>query len=286
VEVHVRRLAFYCILFAAVAGLVGISWAGSPNGTAPSPIATPDPAPASSISSPAVMDSLLNLMVTKGVLTTAEAVQLRGLPAGQQVTPLLALFAKKGVLSQDDIAALNVAPQVAAYSSSMAVLPSGSMESPGQTPQTASAQAPPKPAGPSVIAAVAPLRVLPIESPKREGLIPDLKIGPVRLKPYGFIKMSVVHDSSSPRGDDFPLPQVLFGDTGPNGSPEFHIKARSTRLGSSFEWVDLSPKLTVTGKVEMDFEGNFTAVDNRNISSIRSSQMSLRLAYGIGLCRF
>jgi hypothetical protein len=227
-------------------------------------------------------------MVTKGVLTGSEAAALRGLPPGQQVTPLLSLLAKKGVLTQADLASLN-ASQPAAYSTSAEVVPSGTVATaavlPGAsvaTPQAAqptAAQAP-KPAVPSVVAAVAPLRVLPIEPPKREGLIPDLKVGPVRLKPYGFIKMSLVHDSSIPRGDDFPLPFYIFGDSGPNGSPEFHIKARSTRLGSMFEWIDPSPKLAVTGKVEMDFEGNYTATDNRNISSVRSSQMSLRLAFG------
>ncbi len=219
-------------------------------------------------------------MVSKGVLTTPEAAMLRGLPAGQQVTPLLALLAKKGVLSQEELAALTPAPAANGYSSSLAVVASAGMSA-ESAPQTAAAQAPPKPPpAPTVVAAVAPLRVLPVDAPKREGLIPDLKIGPVRVKPYGFIKTGVVHDTSSPRGDDFPLPQYLFGDTGPNPSPEFHIKARATRLGTNLEWMDISPKLTLTGKFEMDFEGNFTATDNRNISSIRSSQMSIRLAYG------
>jgi hypothetical protein len=35
----------------------------------------------------------------------------------------------------------------------------------------------------------------------------------------------------------------------------------------------------VTGKIEVDFEGDFTRVDNRNLSSIRSSMPSIRLAY-------
>jgi hypothetical protein len=277
----VRRSVFVVVF--AVLGLSVTSWAGSPNGAAPSATATPEPAPAS-ISTPSVMENLLNLMVTKGVLTSAEAVQLRGLPAGQQVAPLLSILAKKGVLTQEDLASLNVATP--AYSSSLAVAPGLSVEPSAQGPPAAAqpsptaAQAPPKPPAPTVVAAVAPLRVLPIDTPKREGLIPDLKVGPVRLKPYGFIKMSLVHDSSVPRGNDFPLPFFLFGDTGPSGSPEFHIKARSTRLGTNFEWLDLAPKLTVTGKVEMDFEGNYTATDNRNISSYRSSQMSIRLAYG------
>ncbi|MGB9177811.1 MAG: hypothetical protein WCB68_01095 [Pyrinomonadaceae bacterium] len=37
--------------------------------------------------------------------------------------------------------------------------------------------------------------------------------------------------------------------------------------------------MVITGKLEFDFEGNFTRVNNRNISSIRSSQPSIRLAW-------
>jgi len=214
-------------------------------------------------------------MVTKGVLTGAEANSLRSLPPGQQVSPLLALLAKKGVLSQDEIAALSPSANTEGYSSnSGAELVSYGQTAPAQNVAPAAA---PKP--PAVVAAVAPVRVLPLDPPKREGMIPDLKVGPVRLKPYGFFKTSVMYDSSQPRGDDFPLPGFVFGDTGPNAAPEFHVKARSARFGSSFEWLDPSPKLTVTGKVEVDFEGNFSVVDNRNVSSIRSSMPSIRLAF-------
>ncbi|HVZ16399.1 MAG TPA: hypothetical protein VG897_04730 [Terriglobales bacterium] len=274
-------------LILVVVGLSTLIWAGTPEGAAPAAptaatAASPDPNPApappvinSATASP-VVDSLLNLMVSKGVITSSEASSLRSLPPGQQVTPLLTLLAKKGVLSQEELASLQPAAAPAYGNSSVEPVSYG-QASPAQN---VAASTPPKPPAPSVVAAVAPLRVLPVDVPKREGLIPDLKVGPVRLKPYGFIKMSTVYDSSQPRGDDFPLPGFVFGDTGPNASPEFHVKARSTRLGSNFEWLDPSPRLTVTGKVEIDFEGNFTAVDNRNISSIRSSQPSIRLAFG------
>jgi len=65
---------------------------------------------------------------------------------------------------------------------------------------------------------------------QREGLIPDIKLGTgARLKFYGIFKTSVIHDSSSPQGNDFPLP-LLAQDTGPNNSPEFHVRARGLRL--------------------------------------------------------
>src|SRR5438045_5596527 len=137
----------------------------------------------------------------------------------------------------------------------------------------------PQPSPPSVIAAVAPVRLLGIDAPKREGLIPDIKLGTgARIKPYGIFKTSIIHDSSSPQGNDFPLP-LLAADSGPNDSPEFHVRARGLRLGANFEWVDPAPRTVLTGKIEFDFEGDFTRVNNRNITSIRSSQPSLRLAW-------
>ena len=51
------------------------------------------------------------------------------------------------------------------------------------------------------------------------------------------------------------------------------------RFGANFEWLDPAPKTVITGKIEFDFEGNFTRANNRNISSIRSSQPSIRLAW-------
>jgi hypothetical protein len=129
------------------------------------------------------------------------------------------------------------------------------------------------------IPAAAPLRMLPLDPPKKDGLVPAIRIGVVRVTPYGFIKATVVHDSSSPRGDDFPIPGFLSADTGPDAAPEFHIKARATRFGTNFEWPDVSKNLTITGKVEWDFEGPFSRVDNRNISAIRSSAPSIRLAF-------
>src|SRR4029077_13754483 len=44
--------------------------------------------------------------------------------------------------------------------------------------------------------------------------------------------------------------------------------------------LDPAPKTVITGRLEFDFEGDFTRVNNRNLSSIRSSQGSIRLAWG------
>jgi hypothetical protein len=110
-------------------------------------------------------------------------------------------------------------------------------------------------------------------------------VGPITLAPYGFIKATVVHDSSDPDGDDFPFPGLFLNagalriHTAQRRIPEFHVKAQSTRFGLNFEWPDISKNLTLTGKIEGDFEGNNTVVDNADISSFRNGQVRLRLAF-------
>src|SRR5882724_4335146 len=226
-------------------------------------------------------DPLVRLLVSKGLLTTEEAggVLRSGTPPNQRdrlATPLK----EKGLISTAEFDALRVTAAAPLRPDANAVdVNAISLGSNGSAEHAASASSQKSATAPSVIPAVAPVRFLPIDPPKREGLIPDLKLGSgARIKPYGYFKTSVIHDSSSPLGNDFPLP-LLSADTGPNSSPEFHLKARALRLGANFEWLDPAPKTVITGRVELDFEGDFTRVNNRNISSIRSSQPSIRLAW-------
>jgi len=217
-------------------------------------------------------DPLVQMLVKKGVLSAEEArlITNNASPA-EQKDRLAALLRDKGVISSDEFDAVRTNTNVAA--SSPPILNANYKAPPSK------AVAAPQPSPPTVIAAVAPVRLLGIDMPKREGLIPDIKLGTgARLKLYGIFKTSIIHDSSSPQGNDFPLP-LLAADTGPNDSPEFHLRARGLRLGANFEWIDPAPKITLTGKIEFDFEGDFTRVNNRNITSIRSSQPSIRLAW-------
>jgi hypothetical protein len=225
-------------------------------------------------SDPVISDPLVRVLVTKGVLTESEgrAISTGGTP-GEQRDRLADLLRDKGLISAAEFEAIRTPPPSA--DAVAAAQPTVTDELKSVREKTA-----PKPAQtPNVIAAIAPTRLLSIEPPKREGLIPDIKLGSgARIKLYGFFKTSVIYDSSSPQGNDFPLP-LLAGDTGPNLSPEFHLKARAFRFGANFEWLDPAPKTIITGRLEFDFEGNFTRVNNRNISSIRSSQPSIRLAW-------
>jgi len=218
-------------------------------------------------------DPLVRVLLTKGVLTVEEArlITVNASPTEQR-DRLATLLRDKGVISSAEFEAVRaVAPAANTR------FPTMNADYKTTVPESPKAQ--PKPTPPPVIAAVAPVRLLGIDAPKREGLIPDIKLGTgARLKLYGIFKTSIIHDSSSPQGNDFPLP-LLAADTGPNNSPEFHLRARGLRLGANFEWIDPAPKITLTGKIEFDFEGDFTRVNNRNITSIRSSQPSLRLAW-------
>ena len=136
------------------------------------------------------------------------------------------------------------------------------------------------PPAPTVVPAIAPARVLSLDPPKKEGLTPGIMLGGVTVTPYGFVKATMAYDSLDPTGDDFPRPAFTAADTGPNNNPEFHVKARATRIGSRIEWPDVSKNVTITGQIEADFEGNFSRADNRSVSSIRSNALQLRLAYG------
>jgi len=272
-----KRLQRLMLAWVAVLSLAALAWAQQQDQTQPA------------------ANPLVRLLQSKGIISQAEAARINQAASPAEAEQNLAsLLLAKGVISQQEyeqtVAAQGAsgaaALPVSESSSSQARLVPAVLTVPVSGPAATAQAAAPKPEAPKFIAAVAPLRVLPIAVPKREGLIPDIKLGAgARLGIYGFLKASAITQSATSGGaalgaNDFPLPLLLGGDTGPNGDPQFNIKARSARAGVNFEWVDLgNTNLTLTGKLEFDFEGNFTSVNNRNISSIRSSQPSIRLAY-------
>ena len=239
------------------------------------PVSTANPAP---VAGNANVTALLGVLVMKGVLAPSEANAIRNAAPEAEFQLLVEALARKGVVSAADLTA-SASPAAGSPATTAPTIVSMAV-----TPQPQASAKETKPSGPSVVAAVAPLRVLPVDAPVRDGLIPGFKIGAVKVTPFGFIKATVVHDSSSPNGDDFPFPGIWLNSsdvfsTGPTRDPSFHIKARASRFGANFEWMDISPKLTLTGKIEGDFEGGFTEVDNADVSSIRNPQPRLRLAY-------
>jgi hypothetical protein len=218
-------------------------------------------------------DPLVQVLIEKGVLTAEEGQAISQAAPAQQHERLLVLLRDKGVISAAEFSTL--APASAQVSSALVASTTGMVPA-AVEPQKVTA---PKPEAPTFIPAIAPIRALQLEPSTPNGLIPDIKLGSgAKLKLYGMFKASLIHDSSSPLGTDMPLPG-FFSDTGPGTGAEFRAKARSARIGANFEWPDLSPKLALTGRLEVDFEGDYTRVLNRNISSIRSSQPSIRLGW-------
>ncbi len=216
---------------------------------------------------------LAEILLRKGILTPEEMKQVDAAATPEQSELTLArILADKGVLTKAEF------EQIAGKSPQSN--PAPVTEPAVQAPKTEIAAAPVAIKLPpvSVISAITPLRTLPIGGVSREAAPPAIKANGVGITPYGAVKLTAIEDSSSPYGDDFPLPGFIC-DTGPDGAPEFHIKARSSRVGVNLAWNDANPKLSLSGKIEMDFEGNFNRSDNRNISSIRSNNPSLRLAW-------
>ncbi len=227
----------------------------------------------------AVNSTLVDLLVKKGILTSTEASSLRNVSGSAGMEQLLILLKAKGVVSASEAAEVSTANAESLHS--LADDESSAIQSASLTSPQSMSPKPPEPTGPTVIPAIAPVRVLSLDPPAKDGLIGGFKLGSgVRMMPYGFIKATEAYDSLDPTGDDFPRPGFTNADTGPNKNPEWHMKARSTRFGSRFEWPDISKNITVTGQIEADFEGNFSRADNRNVSSIRSNALQLRLAYG------
>ncbi len=271
--VVIACLSFPAVLFAADASA---ATAVDPNNAAAG--AAPTNSGASAGPGSVINPSLVDLLVKKGILTTTEANSLRNVSGSAGMEQLLLLLKAKGVVNDSEAAELKNAAEAESMHS-LVDTESGPLTGASLVTGQA-AQAKPAETGPTVIPAIAPLRVLPIDPPVKDSLLSGLKLGSgARMMPYGFIKATTAYDSSQPRGDDFPLPGFINADTGPNPNPEYHLKARSTRFGSKFEWPDISKNITVTGQIEADFEGNFSRVDNRNISTL--SQQRTAVASGL-----
>src|SRR5262249_48701301 len=131
-------------------------------------------------------DSLVQVLVQKGVLTAEEGKAISQLAPDQQSGRLLTLLRDKGVISAEEFASLapastQVAPNLVASTTAMA---------PAVEPEKI-ATTPAKPEAPTFIPAVAPIRVLQLEPSKPNGLIPDIKLGSgAKLKLYGMFKAS------------------------------------------------------------------------------------------------
>src|ERR1039457_7524399 len=222
------------------------------------------------------------LLESKGILSSSDLTLINQATSPADADARLArLLVDKGLISQEELA------NTAYTDGSSPRLVNAVVQNNQVQPPSAPTGVPSERVGPAGISAVAPLRVLPIDVPKQAGMIPDIHLGSgANLKIYGFFKASAISDTASSGGatfgsQDWPLP-LLLGDTAaatPTTNPQVHLKARSFRMGMQTERVPRNSGFTITGRVEGDFEGDYTDVSNRNISSVRSNQFSLRLAW-------
>ncbi len=182
--------------------------------------AQPDPAAANPNITPAAgnanVTALLGVLVMKGVLAPSEANAIRNAAPEAEFRLLVEALARKGVVSAEDLSAAEAAAQ-----------PAAPVAVPVATPAQAAAPKETKPPAPAVIAAVAPLRVLPVDPPVKDRLKAAFTMGPVKMTPYGFLKATGVYDTSNPNGDDMPFPGLFLNNTafatttGPTKDPEF-----------------------------------------------------------------
>ena len=256
---------------------------------------------------------LVKLLQSKGILSADEAATVRSASTTAEANERLArLLWSKGLISQEEynttVAAAAVSAANASSSGARMVNASAPVGTAAGTSATAVPAAGPMPAPKSAvwpvsdmmagydpsdgasadagtIPAIAPVRVLPITLPKNpQGIIPDIKLGSgAMINLYGFFKATAVSDTTNSGGtsfenNDFPLP-LLLGDTGPDAGSQFHVKARESRFGANFSWPISGPDITLTGRLEFDWAGDYTVVSNTNVSSVRTSQAALRLAY-------
>ncbi len=255
---------------------------------------------------------LVQLLQSKGILSQDEAASVSSASTTAQANERLArLLWSKGLISQEEYNSTVAAAAASLANTSTSgarMVNTSSATGPAAGTSSTAASADPMPAPKSAVwpisdmmsgydpsdgatadagtlPAIAPVRVLPITLPKNpSGIIPDIKLGSgAMINLYGFFKATAVSDTTNSGGttfenNDFPLP-LLLGDTGPNAGSQFHVKARESRFGANFTWPISGPDITLTGRIEFDWAGDYTSVNNTNISSLRTSQAALRLAY-------
>src|SRR5579863_1001008 len=169
--------------------------------------------------------ALLDVLVKKGALAPAEANEILNAAPEAEFQLLMEALSRKGLLNAADLSAVasaTTAPRttVAATVAVSNVAPTS--PSTADATESSLAAGAPAPAGsllqakataPTVIPAIAPVRASPIDPPVKDGLVAAFKLGAVKMTPYGFIKATAVHDSSSPNGDDFPFVGLFLSST-------------------------------------------------------------------------
>ena len=152
----------------------------------------PTTSAATSLSEPNMNAALLQMLVSKGILSQSEANSLGAANGGASTQQLLLLLKQKGLLSDSDMAALEGGLPERTSDHMLADIKYSDNLVTAQVGQAAGPAKPKEPpAPPPVIPAIAPVRVLPIDPPAKEGVVPGFTLGGVKVRPYGFIKATM-----------------------------------------------------------------------------------------------
>src|SRR6202035_2970157 len=138
-----------------------------PNATAAEPAPSPALSPTSAIGNSNVT-ALLGVLVMKGVLAPSEANAIQGAAPEAEFQLLVEALTKKGLLSAADVAAATPAAQPAAGAISESVATPQTSGQVATTPQTPQVE---KPVPRTVVAAINPVRVNPVDPPVKDGLV-------------------------------------------------------------------------------------------------------------------
>jgi len=119
--------------------------------------------------------TLVDLLVKKGILTKSEANSLGNVSGSAGMQQLLLLLKAKGVVNDSEAAELKSAADAETLHSLVDAESGPTQTASLTTPGSGQAAAPKEAAAPVVIPAIAPVRVLPLDPPVKEGLAPALK---------------------------------------------------------------------------------------------------------------
>ena len=102
-----------------------------------------------------------------------------------------------------------------------------------------------------------------VPADKIAGLIAPLTERGVRLKPYGYIKLDLIHNTSRTDGDDYSFYVRPSWENG--GKSESTIGLRESRIGTDLVVPETENGFTVSGKFEIDFYNGTVASPNVRI---------------------
>jgi hypothetical protein len=88
------------------------------------------------------------------------------------------------------------------------------------------------------------------------------------IKPYGFIKLDMSHDSARTNNGNF----AMWVNDAAKSDNEFNMTARQTRIGVNFDYAEMNGK-KVTGKFEFDLYN--ASPENKNAPMVRHAYMKV-----------